>query len=231
MKTMNSVKIPLRFTLIELLVVIAIIAILASMLLPALGKAREMAKRTSCSGTCRQFAIATNAYINDYAGWLPISDTVGMSPTEWKYEFFPYMGIKASGLSDSINLRYFKCPSWTLELSSWNYRGGYGWNYYNVGYYEGSPDRPRARINELKMPGQTIVCGDSSDGVGGTGDFLYARVLPPSAAGWAQNPVVGNRHSDGMNCVWADGHVSWMPRMGLLAGMNGNIDWYYKKSK
>jgi len=85
-----------RFTLIELLVVIAIIAVLASMLLPALGQAKDMAKAATCRNNLKNMGVATYLYMGDYDTFLPTAD--GNDPNAnpycpgWKFVLRSYVG-------------------------------------------------------------------------------------------------------------------------------------------
>ncbi len=79
-----------RFTLIELLVVIAIIAILAGMLLPSLGKAREKARQASCVNNLKGISTCFQFYLQDYNGFFPVGikgDLTG-STAPWAYIFW-----------------------------------------------------------------------------------------------------------------------------------------------
>jgi len=119
------------FTLIELLVVVAIIAILASLLLPALGGVRKKAREINCRSNLRQIGQGMAMYFNDYREYYPPS-AAGVFGGSWGYKWRNYIGdslrtktmsrpdgVNASGVKQMTTLpKYFDCPSYADSITA-----------------------------------------------------------------------------------------------------------------
>lgn len=174
------------FTLIELLVVIAVIAILASLLLPALSRAKQAVDNTVCVNNLRQQAIGLMLYVSDF-GAYPLSVTpkpwTATSPRlEWMQFLEPYVGDKWPGYNGAKNRKgvgVFACPRYTKIGGI--YKGNTGAYAYTVtgggrardtilkfdvkvsGLSDGNEfiSAPPVKESQVITPSQMIALGDS----------------------------------------------------------------------
>lgn len=203
MKTYRS-----KFTLIELLVIVAIIAILASMLLPALGKAREKAKEMTCLNNLKQIIGWTIMYTQDNDGDLPYSD---WSTSTWMHKMEDSMGKGPGKAGTGLGI----CPSneeWYIKdpLNKW-YSINYSYNM--VTFYDWAPHYC-PKIHKVKSTSKTGMYHDSlTESVNTWGNnseyhnsCWWQSKYTQIGSGFCQVLPI---HGQGINIVFADGHGSW----------------------
>jgi len=211
------------FTLVELLVVVAIIAILAGMLLPALGKAKAKAKAIKCLNNLRQIGLAMTLYAGEHEDHIPRGGA-----ERWFFVFMPYLP-EGGTTNDFRNIEIFKCPSYPLTkrlerqvisyvVNAWRFRSTED----TVGYQQVGP----SKITAFQEPSNSVYVLDSEDGswrpiIDGLGDphtdtwlnDVWRRShLPYGPRGQlsSERRVSADRHAQGSNLLYLDGHSAYL---------------------
>jgi prepilin-type N-terminal cleavage/methylation domain-containing protein len=215
-----------RFTLIELLVVVAIIAVLAALLLPALGEARERGRRTACLSNVRQNATGVQMYVNDEDAWYPNKHEQVFGPVNRERT------VDAANHKSNIKVVFtdyvtgggtLVCPSnskmgyWTSFIGEADGRQNTHWHDSNLGTYwynaggfdlkycetnwpaiDWRQGRGRVRETVVKKPERWSIFTD--------------RVYVPQ-----QEPFIANYNNHGRlntqaggNATFADGSARWL---------------------
>ena len=202
------------FTLIELLVVVAIIAILASMLLPALANAQERANMASCQSNVKQLASASIAYSMDYNDFLPLCYQGSGTRDEpyWISEIYPYVGAgeyKMPVPTDFTLAEVFNCPSASeTEVKTLN---GITWSSYGYPWMFGDAQLNISQpTNYWYFPRKTTKIGHPSQ------QGLFIDIDNYRRAGWegdnldkydAWEYLPLGRHGGRTTHSYIDGHV------------------------
>ncbi|MBO5762263.1 MAG: prepilin-type N-terminal cleavage/methylation domain-containing protein [Lentisphaeria bacterium] len=229
------------FTLIELLVVIAIIAILAAILLPALGKARDKAQTTGCISNLKQQGTAAAMYTGDYDFLVSALSTsyklgnITYNAAGWKALIALYVAQNPQDQQDLnkiVTSNVFHCPKWNMEgITNTSHRtqlgstypiygGGYGFPYVGTGTEYLGYNAKFQKPNRVKNPSLTFYIGESDDsGQGQTSATGYCFTYNTTTAHTTGRRPWG-RHDNykTMPVLWVAGHVSTMTNEALRLG-------------
>ena len=218
------------FTLVELLVVISIIALLVAILLPALSAARKQAQETVCKTNLHQIGLATYLYRDDYDDYLPR----GNWDTVWFELFMPYLGAEhAQAEGDYRKVEIFLCPSFPIaglgreDIPNSRQTMTYVINGVRFDGYDDligdGIDEP-TKISVFRRPATTAYLADHEAGwwrpiIESANDpyVIWVDVWQSGHLPMSDEEdystgrrVAKDRHRDGANILFVDGHVEWV---------------------
>jgi len=217
------------FSLVELLVIVAIIAILASLLLPALSAAKQRANLIRCKANLRQIALGVSLYVMDNDNTYPAGPILQLPGVIFDDRF--WLEIVARTMGDEWhNQKLFWCPS-TFRRGRL-YAQSYGYNHY--GYRNGKPgesydfrglslsatpgsrDIRPARESSIMAPANMIELGDNFIAIGEHLEiaeigYAIARAPKVSGIGPPDLKVAEQRHQRRANIAFCDTHVETLP--------------------
>ena len=217
------------FTLIELLVVIAIIAILAALLVPAVNKGVERARRSKCTANLKELARTATMSADDNEGKFPPLHS-GASPYPYWYGYAYVMSWTAR---NNIDRSLCYCPSnkkWNKD-SYWNYGGGgYDsvWGYFYLANENNWISRGGNTFPGAPTDGTQLFATRTSDN-----PFyrqLFADLSRKFSGSWSEgvNHPSRNGPADGSNAAMLDGSVVWTPGSGVQLRFAGaSVEGYW----